>query len=591
MNPEPRNAIDACVAFATGVLHLAIERATERRGRAFDPVRSLYVSDLDAFEILESGAKADGLVAPDGILCDVLPGPLRFLSAFERATIALLAGVAVIPRADRIVGFLHDDLTRRSVTSGLLLDLFSRGLDERARAYRELGGDGLLARLGMIRSAGDEASGQRVELDQGFFGRLCGSSDLDRRLLPFAERFEPRSGDAPCDLSPIARTPTVLWGGSADAIAAAARDCAAARRLTLLRISADAPSEIAGIAAREALFDGALLSFATTSPAGALQIARSLTDLPVLAFIEAPSGITALDGFAQHRVSDGLRRVEQASVAQPLPYGRRIVARRGMDRIVLPADKLRALRSIAARIEHRQTVIERWGVETGSSAGGVRCLFSGPPGTGKTLAAEAIAAGLHRDLYAIDVSAVVSKYIGETEKILAQVFTEAARAKVLLFFDEADALFGKRGEQKDAHDKYANIETAYLLQAIDAYPDLVVLATNMRNNIDDALSRRIDVFVEFPMPDAQARRKLWIAALANAPYDPADIAHLAHRFAISGGSIQNAALAAAYEAAAESRSITLMDLLRAARDELAKSGKVAGRVELGDHYDALMAES
>jgi hypothetical protein len=361
--------------------------------------------------------------------------------------------------------------------------------------------------------------------------------------------------------------------------------------MPLLRLANGAPHELIGLAAREAVFESALLSVASTNPQDALLAGRALLDLPLRALIEAPAGIASLERLAEHRVGGTVRPVEYASVAQPLPYGRRIVARRGLDRLVLSATKLLTLHSIAARVKHRDTVIEEWGLETGSSAGGIRCLFSGPPGTGKTLAAEAISLDLGRDLYVIDISAVVSKYIGETEKILAQVFAEAARAKVCLFFDEADALFGKRGEQKDAHDKYANIETAYLLQAIDAYPDLVVLASNMRRNLDEALTRRIDIFVDFPLPDVSARRRLWQIALARAPHDQADVEQIAVRCALSGGSIQSVALAAAYQAASQGRAIVLLDLLRAARDELAKSGKVAGRVELGEHYEALRKES
>jgi SpoVK/Ycf46/Vps4 family AAA+-type ATPase len=186
---------------------------------------------------------------------------------------------------------------------------------------------------------------------------------------------------------------------------------------------------------------------------------------------------------------------------------------------------------------------------------------------------------------------VVSKYIGETEKALSTIFTEAARCGVCLFFDEADALFVKRTSVRDAHDRYANIETAYLLQAIDDYPDVVLMATNILTNVDEAILRRIDVLIEFPMPDVPARCRLWQIALADAPLDGVDLGMIAERFAVSGGAIQSAALSAAYEAAAESRAIGVLDLLRATRDEFAKSGKVAGRMELGDHYDLLMTES
>jgi SpoVK/Ycf46/Vps4 family AAA+-type ATPase len=276
--------------------------------------------------------------------------------------------------------------------------------------------------------------------------------------------------------------------------------------------------------------------------------------------------------------------------AAPLPYGRRVAPRRTLAHLVLPAQRLRAVRSVLRRVRARDTVQGEWKMQSGSSRGGVRALFAGPPGTGKTLAAEAVAGELGRDLYVIDLSMVVSKYIGETEKALSTIFTEAARCGVCLFFDEADALFVKRTSVRDAHDRYANIETAYLLQAIDDYPDVVLMATNILTNVDEAMLRRVDVLVEFPMPDAPARRRLWHVALAGAPLDGVDLDRLAERFILSGGAIQSAALTAAYDAAAESRAIGTLDLLRAARDEFTKSGKVAGRMELGDHYDALMAE-
>ncbi len=593
MIAQETTSIELLVAYAHRVLRVAVERAAERRGRAFDPVASLYVAERDAFEILDAGVAAQALVAAvEGPPLVVPRALLAALSSFERAALSLLLGIALTPRIERVIGFLHDDLTRRSVTIGLLLDLFADGLAERARGLDAFGSSGLLVRLQIVATAGDEHHlGTRVQLDPAFFSRFIGLRALDRRLLPFAQQTMPES-NAPAALDRAAPgVPTILWGGDAAALSDRARDRARAAGRGLLRITSDAPPALTTLAAREALWDDAVLSVAAATPAAALQAARALAGLPLEILIEAPAGISNSEGFAHDRVDGPARRSDLASIAQPLPHGKRIVARRGMERLVLPAAKLRALDAIVARMEHRATVVEAWGVESGSSAGGIRCLFSGPPGTGKTLAAEAISARLQRDLYVIDVSAVVSKFIGDTEKILAEVFDEAGRAKVCLFFDEADALFGKRGEQKDAHDKYANIETAYLLQAIDAYPDLVVLATNMRGNIDDALTRRIDVFVDFPMPDLPARRRLWELALARAPYAGADAAHVAERFALSGGSIQSAGVAAAYQAAAEGRSIERVDLMRAARDEMAKSGKVAGRVELGEHYDELAGQA
>jgi SpoVK/Ycf46/Vps4 family AAA+-type ATPase len=203
-------------------------------------------------------------------------------------------------------------------------------------------------------------------------------------------------------------------------------------------------------------------------------------------------------------------------------------------------------------------------------------LFAGPSGTGKTMAAEIVAGELGLDLYKIDLSATVSKYIGETEKNLARVFAAAERANAILFFDEADALFGKRSEVRDAHDRYANIEIGYLLQRMEEYDGVAVLATNLRRNMDDAFVRRMHVTVEFPLPDEEDRRRIWDAIWPSATprHADLDVAALASRFELSGGHIRNIALAAAFLAAADGEVVTLDHVMRATRREYQKIGKV-----------------
>lgn len=179
--------------------------------------------------------------------------------------------------------------------------------------------------------------------------------------------------------------------------------------------------------------------------------------------------------------------------------------------IVLPADKVSQLKEICLQVKHRYRVFDEWGFEKKLSYGkGASALFSGPLGTGKTMAAEVIANELQLELYKIDLSSVVSKYIGETEKNLAKIFDEAETSNTILFFDEADALFGKRTQVSDAHDRYANIETSYLLQKMEEYNGIVILATNLRENMDDAFTRRIRFIVEFPFPDAASREQIWM---------------------------------------------------------------------------------
>ena len=244
--------------------------------------------------------------------------------------------------------------------------------------------------------------------------------------------------------------------------------------------------------------------------------------------------------------------------------------------IVLPSDRLAQLQEICARATLRHVVYDRWGFEKKLSTGrGLSALFSGPSGTGKTMAAEIIAGELRLDLYKIDLSQIVSKYIGETEKNLDRIFQAAENANAILFFDEADALFGKRSEVKDAHDRYANIEVGYLLQKMDEYEGIAILATNLRQNMDDAFIRRLHVVVEFPFPGEDDRRRIWAAIFpSEAPLAPAvDFDRLAREVRLSGGKIRNIAVSAAFQAASGNGVIGMSELIEAARREYEKSGQ------------------
>jgi SpoVK/Ycf46/Vps4 family AAA+-type ATPase len=227
-------------------------------------------------------------------------------------------------------------------------------------------------------------------------------------------------------------------------------------------------------------------------------------------------------------------------------------------------------------------VLDDWGfAERVSRARGVSVLFSGPPGTGKTLAIEVIAGELGLDLYKVDLSGVVSKYVGETEKNLARIFAEAEAGNSILFFDEADALFGKRTKVSDAHDRYANIETSYLLQRMEGSDGVVVLATNLRENMDVAFARRIRFILDFPFPDEASRRRIWAGHLpGQAPVDPElDIGYLARELKVAGGSIRNIVLNAAFLAADDGGQITMEHVMHATRREFDKSGKHWGGLD------------
>lgn len=254
----------------------------------------------------------------------------------------------------------------------------------------------------------------------------------------------------------------------------------------------------------------------------------------------------------------------------------------GWDDLVLPPPAMDALRAMTAQVRNRDTVLRRWGLAAGVTRGlGVSGLFHGQSGTGKTLAAEVIANELEMDLYRIDLSQVISKYIGETEKNLCSVFDAAENTGAMLLFDEADALFGKRSEVRDSHDRYANIEVGYLLQRMESYRGVALLTTNMRSALDTAFLRRIRFVVQFPFPDQTLRRKIWSRVFPpSLPTDGIDLDKLA-RLNVPGGNIRNIALSAAYMAAEANAPVRMSHLLAAARRECAKLDRSPAEQEIG----------
>jgi hypothetical protein len=244
--------------------------------------------------------------------------------------------------------------------------------------------------------------------------------------------------------------------------------------------------------------------------------------------------------------------------------------------LVLPHKPLAQLRELTDRARNRARVLSDWRMRRGGGRGcGVTALFAGDSGTGKTMAAEVIAEDLGLELYTVNLATVVDKYVGETEKNLERIFTEASGVSAVLLFDEADAIFGKRSEVRDAHDRYANIESAYLLQRMETFDGLAVLATNFRANLDDAFTRRLDIVVDFPVPDERARLELWQKCLAPpVPCDTVDLDYYATEFAISGGNIRSVAVTAAYLAAAEDKAICDAHLAAAIRQEYRKLGRL-----------------
>ncbi|MFJ1971522.1 AAA family ATPase [Streptomyces sp. NPDC087903] len=244
--------------------------------------------------------------------------------------------------------------------------------------------------------------------------------------------------------------------------------------------------------------------------------------------------------------------------------------------LVLPEQPLGRLHELALRARHRDRVLGDWRLSAGGGRGrGVLGLFAGESGTGKTLSAEVVAAELGLDLYVVQLSSVVDKYLGETEKNLERIFTEADRTDAVLLFDEADAVFGKRSEVKDSHDRYANMESAYLLQRLESFDGIALLTTNLRANIDEAFTRRLDLIVDFPFPDAGQRGALWRHSLTHVPcVEDIELGTVAADFELAGGSIRSAVVTAAYLAAGRDDLVTAADLLEGARREYRKAGRL-----------------
>jgi vesicle-fusing ATPase len=278
--------------------------------------------------------------------------------------------------------------------------------------------------------------------------------------------------------------------------------------------------------------------------------------------------------------------LDLGTLAQP------VAPRFRLGELMLPPAQARQIDEIATAMNNLTRVHYEWGTARAWNEGGLAALFAGPPGTGKTMAAEAIADALALPLYRIDLSQVVNKYIGETEKNLRRLFDAADAADVVLFFDEADALFGKRTEVKDAHDRYANLEISYLLERMERFKGLAVLATNRKKDLDEAFLRRLRFVVEFPLPGVAERLRIWRSVIpAGVDASGLDLEFLAQRFALAGGHIRAIVFQACLQSAAEGapRRLTMPAVVRAVQREYAKLDRASSLDQFGP-YAALVAE-
>ena len=304
----------------------------------------------------------------------------------------------------------------------------------------------------------------------------------------------------------------------------------------------------------------------------------------------ADAAATDLSGDLRAALFDAARTQCGGSLAQLA--GKLTTTHRWAD-LVVPTAVGAQLRAATGAIAHRHVVYETWRMAPRSGGSGLNLLFSGPSGTGKTMSAGIMAAELELDLYRVDLSGLVSKYIGETEKNLDRVFAAARASNAMLFFDEADALFGKRSDVKEAQDRYANIEVAYLLQKMEAHDGVVILATNLAGNIDEAFARRMQFVIDFPLPDRDDRHRLWQRAFpAEAPVAPdVDLLFLAQQFQLSGGQIRGISLDAAFLAAQNGRLITMRHIISALGRLLIREGRMPMASDFKQHYSLLAAGS
>lgn len=535
----------------------------------------------------------------------------------DAALIAVLSAVEIRPERRRVVAGLGGK-TDGTVTLGVLSHVLPESLAAAAP-------DSRLMRSGFIHVSESGAWASReIHLASSLVWSLLGVQDRDPEL--------------PIDIEHISG---VAGSGDAQVILVAGPDRSARRRRALMRLGAERAIALKGTdestnwaaVVREATLCGAAVLVDVVDsvpPRIKWWIERAnhlrwgilsenqipLEQLPDRAWVDdqindrvasAASVLQQMGGAlgAGHRLTftqlDQIRKSLPALGGDPSHAARRLVTgdldrlttrirpSRSWDDLVLPVEDFERVRMVAARYRHRDTVLDEWGFKPIPSAG-VVAMFSGPPGTGKTMSAEVIAADLGLDLFKVNLATMVSKYIGETEKNLEQLFDVADTGNVVLLFDEADSIFGKRSEVSDAQDRYANLEVSYLLQRIERFDGLVILTTNLSSNIDNAFLRRIHVVVDFQAPDEGERRTLWLKALpTDAPQNEVDIDFCA-RFKLSGADIRSVSLGAAFMAADEKKSISMSHVVTALFDEMRKQGRLVDRGSFAPYADLLPAE-
>ncbi len=632
----------------------AVESVASTDPNPTDPFRGLYVTDDAAV----ATAKAQAPIDRDGRLGEA--SARLELDAIESAILALAAAPELHPPYARLFAYLHDDVTRKLPSAGLIARLLAGGRVSAEDVLARFGRDMPLRRSGAIRLIDERNQlpivDRPVKVADALAALLLGAEiderPLDNRLsrVELSEDQASRAeilAELRALLATDSQLPLVLTGPDAPSVLARAvraplllidaADLGDAEVMPVARLAAKLEGRRLAISGLEELSPEdrpAALRAMLAQPERPLICALShaavvalgdrtavVVEIPLPSFAERQEAWRTFagcedvdDAAAKFRLS--LSQIAEAAqvalqgaavdgvpipTAQHLDAGaRRASSTRlgelasrleptfGWAELVLQEKPLETLKSISSYLRNRDLVLSEWGyAEKVGQNQGLKALFAGESGTGKTMSARVLSKELGLELYRIDLATIVSKYIGETEKNLDRIFGAAEGSNAILFFDEADALFGKRSDVSDAHDRYANIEVAYLLQKMEMYPGAVILATNFRHNIDDAFLRRLDFVVDFPFPEPDDREAIWRLLLpTEAPVaDDLDLAFLAQQFKLSGGGIRNASMAGAFLAADDSRRITMEHLVVGVALEYAKLGRLTLETDFERFHD------
>jgi hypothetical protein len=575
----------------------------------------------------------------------VLPLDALALTAFEQQALLVCASVEIDSGYERIYGYLMDDMNRRSPCVELLCTLHGGELAQRMANQRMLGLHGRLRRCGMLIACGEAASAARQELrlGPGMLDALCGAgavaqfrdpaevdgeTDVSPAIMQLGQALRANEvaivgvwgparsnhGDTVRGIALAAGMPLRRWSGEPGSLGAAL-DAASALNAILWMTVAPGPEQSALLGASAVPL---ILSGIDPWRPVALLAERAYAELRISApdfDARARLWAAALPGASEARAAElagryrvgalevraAMRaagqqeaRVDAACAAVLRPCGQRLVTliepRRGPQDLILAPALHRQVMEVADFFRAWPGVAGPWGFgKLVTGQGGIKAMFSGDSGTGKTLAAEVVAGSLGMPLLKIDLAQIVSKWVGETEKQLESVFSEAEDSHGVLFFDEADALFGKRGEVAHGVDRYANLEVSYLLQRIEDYAGLVILATNLKDNIDAAFTRRFHATIHFARPEPRERRRLWeIAFPACAPLEAGLDLDLLAKLDLTGAGITGAARTAALMAAADGGGqITIAHVAKALVRQYQREARVLMPSELGP-YAALL---